>query len=83
MEKIKQLKEFYDEGLMSKEEYDERRLQVINDMTKTDYSEQNEKNDSRPSEQHTVLLDGQDDDTRWGADAETQVVADPPPTIMR
>ncbi len=37
MEAIKQLKELYDEGLMTKEEYDERRLQVINDMTLTEY----------------------------------------------
>ena len=38
MEAIKQLKELYDEGLMSKEEYDERRMQLINNMTKTDYA---------------------------------------------
>lgn len=37
MEAIKQLKDLYDEGLMTKEEYDERRLQVINAMTDTDY----------------------------------------------
>jgi hypothetical protein len=37
MEAIKQLKDLYDEGLMTKEEYDERRLQVINDMTLTEY----------------------------------------------
>lgn len=81
MEKIKQLKELYDEGLMSKEEYDERRLQVINEMTKTDYSENVEENQIKQKE--TVLLDGQDEDNRWGANAETQVLADPPPTIMR
>lgn len=32
MDKIKLLKELYDEGLMGKEEYDDRRLQVIDSM---------------------------------------------------
>lgn len=58
MEAIKQLKEFFDEGLMTKEEYDERRLQVINEMTLTEY-------DGQPKQEVILQDDGAAD--RWGA----------------
>lgn len=60
MEAIKQLKELFDEGLMTKEEYDERRLQVINEMTLTEYD------GSAGGSSNQVLLEDDGAGDRWG-----------------
>jgi hypothetical protein len=63
MEAIKQLKELFDEGLMTKEEYDERRLQVINEMTLTEYD--GGAAPQQPKEEILLSDDGGGD--RWGS----------------
>lgn len=39
IEKLRKLQDLYSKGFMTKEEYDERKKQIINDSTKTEYDE--------------------------------------------
>ena len=75
MEQIKQLKMLYDEGLMSKDEYDERRLQVINEMTKTEYN--TEGGGGEEEEEQQVVLEDDGGGDRWG-EQEQEAVANEP-----